>query len=187
MKPLTKTIIDEYIQKVAIIEPIEFVTYMKDYLIKKNAGLLGLMEYLRLKLPLGQESFAVMCSIIRFAMLKQKDNNEILYMVHQEIPKELVVSNDVLCYIYDQIENRLTQFIPSIMDEVSNNDEKDFMNFVMIVSKIEAGYISKIVTQFTPTFETCIMGYIPMFCVYDMYKEFLEIDFKTYIEKMKNK
>jgi len=183
MKPLTRTTIEEYTQRLSEIEPIEFVAYMKDNLLKENPNLLGLMEYLRIKLSLGQEQLVAMSSIIRYAMIQQKNNNEISYMVYQEAPKSLIVSDDIIHYIYDQIENRYEQFIPMIMQNISNDDEKEFMNFVLKVTKIEMAYSLKLVTEFIPTFETRIIGYIPMFCTYDLYKEYLEEDFKTIIEK----
>ena len=185
MRPITRSIIEEYTQRIADIEPIEFVNYIKDILIKKNSNLLGLMEYLRLKFPLNEESFSAMCTIIRYAMMKQRDANEIGYMSHQEAPGEIIVSDDVLHYIYTQIEENYTQFIPERIREISENDDEEFMKFVLKVSKIEMDYISRMVTDYVPSFETRIIGYIPMLCVYDMYKDFLEEDFRIFMEKMK--
>ena len=187
MKPITRDIIKEYTQKIAEIEPVEFISYMKDHLVKKNAKLLGLMEYLRLKFPLSKESFSVMCTIIRYAMARQKSNDEIRCMAFQEQAKELIVSDDIIHYIYNQIEKNYQQFIPKRMNEVSNDGDDEFMQFVMKAANLEMDYISRMVTDFVPSFETHIVGYIPMLCVYDMYKEFLERDFLIFIEKMKNR
>ena len=187
MKLLTKDVVEEYTSKIENIEPIEFVNYMKDVLLKKNINLLGLMEFLRLKFALNEESFTAMSVIIRYAMIKQKDANEINYMVNREVPKELIVSDDIIHYIYSQIEDNYTRFIPKIVREISENDDSEFMKFVLTVSRLEIDYISRIVKEYIPSFETRIVGYIPMLCVYDMYKNFLENDFLIFLEQMKNK
>ncbi len=185
MKPITRDIVEEYTQRIADIEPVEFVSYMKDILIKKNSNLLGLMEFLRLKFPLNEESFSAMCTIVRYALVKQKTANEIYYMSHQEAPEEIIVSDDVIHYIYTQIEDNYTQFIPTVIREISDNDDEEFMKFVMKVSSLETDYISRMVTDFVPSFETRIIGYIPMLCVYDMFKDFLEDDFRVFVENSK--
>jgi len=185
MKPITRDIIAEYTQRIAEIEPIEFVSYTKDILIKKNSNLLGLMEYLRLKFPLNEESFSAMCTVVRYALIKQRDANEIGYMSHQEVPEEIIVSDAIIHYIYTQIEDNYTLFIPERIREISENDDEEFMRFVLKVSKLEMDYISRMVTEYVPSFETRIIGYIPMLCVYDMYKDFLEDGFRIFMEKMR--
>ena len=174
MKPITKTIIDEYKEKMAKIEPVEFVSYMKDSLVKKNSKLLGLMEYLRLRFPLSIESLSVMCTIIRYAMVKQKSNNELRYMVFQERTEELIISDDIIHYIYCQINKNYEEFISKRMKEVSDNGDDEFMSFVMKISELEMDYISRMTTEFVPSFETRIIAYIPMLCVYDLYTDFIE-------------
>jgi len=187
MKPITKSIIDEYKEKIVNIEPVEFVSYMKDSLVKKNSKFLGLMEYLRLRFPLSIESLSVMCTIVRYAMVRQRNNNEIRYMAFQERSEELIISDDIIHYIYCQIYKNYEQFIPKRMREVSDNGDDEFMSFVMKISELEMDYILRMTTCFVPSFETRIIAYIPMLCVYDLYKDFIEKDFTIYMDRIKDR